>query len=108
MAALDPALLPDGPQLEVAAATADFAVCVHKVEAGAALHVIRYDHDDAADRVAPLPALELGLRLPGTFTRATAHSPGGDLSVTLEHAGDGRHRLRLTQVPLYGIVLLEP
>ena len=38
--------------------------------------------------------------------RATAFSPAGDLraSVTVEGTS---HRLRLTDVPLYGVVLLE-
>ena len=79
---------------------ADFALCIHRVEAGAALHLIRYDHDDQADRVPPLPRLELSVRLPFTPSRATAFSPGGELKATL---GD---RLVLEDVPLYGIVLL--
>jgi hypothetical protein len=102
--ALDVAALPGGPQVVVDAA-ADLAVCVHAVADGAALHVIRYDHDDAADAVPPLPELELELRLPAPHTRATAFSPGGDLGVTLEVDGS-RHRLRLTDVPVYGVVLL--
>jgi hypothetical protein len=103
---LDPGALPDGPQLIAGGTGADFAVCVHRVPAGAALHLIRYDHDEAADAVPPLTELVLDLRLPATFTRATAFSPGGGLGVSLS-AEDGRHRLRLEAVPLYGIVLLE-
>jgi hypothetical protein len=106
-AALDVAGLPDGPQVAVDAGRSDFAICVQAVEAGAALHLIRYDHDDAADAVPPLPELQLDLRLPFACSRATAFSPGGDLGVALEAAGTA-HRLRLTDVPLYGVVLLEP
>ena len=99
--------LPDGPQLAVDPAAADFAACVHDVADGAALHLIRYDHDDAADAVAPLPGLELELRLPRPYTRATAYTPAGDHAVALTTDGT-RHRLRLADVPLYSIVLLEP
>jgi hypothetical protein len=95
------------PQLVVDPAAADFALCVHRVEAGAALHLIRYDHDDAADAVPPLPRLELELRLPRTFSRAQAFSPGGGLRVSCQ-AADGVHRLVLEDVPLYGVALLSP
>jgi hypothetical protein len=87
------------PQVTVES-DADFALCIHRVQEGAALHVIRYDYDEEADRVPPLPRLELDVRLPFTPTSATAFSPGGALSATL---GD---RLVLEDVPLYGIVLL--
>jgi hypothetical protein len=106
-ATLDPGELPEGPQLVVDTAVADFAACVHRLDDAVALHLIRYDYDDAADAVPPLPELELELRLPGTFARATAVSPGGGLGATVS-ASAGVHRIALTGVPLYGIVLLEP
>jgi hypothetical protein len=93
---------PDDPQVTVDSA-ADFALCIHRVEAGAAIHLIRYDYDDAADRVPPLERLELAVRLPQTFSRAQAFSPGGELRVTM----DEPHRLVLEDVPLYGVVLLS-
>jgi hypothetical protein len=83
---------------------ADFALCIHRVPEGAAVHLIRYDYDEQADAVPPLERLELTVRLPETFTRAQAFSPAGDLRVTM---GDG-HRLVLEDVPLYGVVLLSP
>jgi hypothetical protein len=95
----------DDPQLAVVAGTTDFAVCVQRVDAGAAVHLIRYDHDPDADAVAPLELLELELRLPRTFTRAAAVSPDGGLAVTLRTAGP-IHRLRLTGLGVYGIVAL--
>jgi hypothetical protein len=98
--------LPGGPQLVVDASRADFAVCVQRVGAGAAIHLIRYDYDETADAVAPLAELELALRLPAAFSRATAVSPGGDLRASLTVDG-AVHRLRLEDVPLYGVVLLE-
>jgi hypothetical protein len=107
VAELDMGGLPGGPQLVVDPSVADFAACVHRLDGGAALHLIRYDHDDAADAVVPLRRLELELRLPETFTRATPFDPTGAMSVS-SSAGDGLHRLVLEDVPLYGIVLLEP
>jgi hypothetical protein len=92
---------PHDPQVTVDS-DADFALCIHRVPEGAALHLIRYDYDEAADRVPPLERLELEVRLPFAPARAEAFSPGGDLRVTL---GD---RLVLEDVPLYGIVLLSP
>jgi hypothetical protein len=102
---LDVAALPGGRQLAVDG-DADFAVCVQRVEAGAAVHLIRYDYDEAADAIAPLPELELDLRLAQPFSRATAFSPSGDLRASVTGEG-ASHRLRLTDVPLYGVVLLE-
>jgi hypothetical protein len=92
---------PHDPQVKVDS-DADFALCIHRVEQGAALHLIRYDYHEAADRVPPLARLELDVRLPWTAKAATAFSPGGELRATL---GD---RLVLEDVPLYGIVLLTP
>jgi hypothetical protein len=104
--ALDPAGLAGGPQLVAGPAGADFAVCVQRVAAGAAVHVIRYDYDDAADAVPALPQLDLELRLEQPFTRAAAFSPGGELGVSLAAEGT-THRLRLADVPVYGVVLLQ-
>jgi hypothetical protein len=71
------------------------------------VHVVRYDYDEAADAVPPLARLELTIRLPEAFARAEAVSPGGALRVEL--ALDGLiHRLVLTDVPLYGVVVLSP
>jgi hypothetical protein len=95
----------DDPQVEVAS-EADFAICIHRLDAGAALHVIRYDYDEAADAVPPLDRLELTVRLPETYANAEAHSPGGGLRVACE-AADGVHRLVLSDVPLYGVVSLR-
>ena len=103
---LEVGTLPGGPQLAVDGSAADFAACVHDVEAGAALHLIRYDYDAAADTVAPLDRLEVELRLPRTFTRASAFAPGTPPDVELS-AADGVHRIALSDVPLYSILLLE-
>ncbi|MBD0329574.1 MAG: hypothetical protein ICV64_05670 [Thermoleophilia bacterium] len=96
--AADPQLRLDG--------RADVAVNVQRTDRGAAVHVIRYDHDDEADAVPPLSELEVHLRLPERFTRATAFSPDGALRVGLGADGSS-HRLRLGDLGVYGVVLLE-
>jgi hypothetical protein len=84
---------------------ADFALCIHRIEGGAALHLIRYDHDEAADAVPPLDRLELAVRLPQPLSTVEALSPAGDLRASLTVSGN-THRLVLTDVPLYGVVVL--
>jgi hypothetical protein len=98
--------LPDGPQVRVHGGDADMALCVQRVEAGAAVHLIRYDYDAQTDAVTPLTELELELRLPELFSRATAFTPAGESGVSLVTDGE-THRLRLTNVPLHVVVLLE-
>jgi hypothetical protein len=98
--------LPVGPQLRVHGGDADVAFCVQRVDGGAAVHLIRYDYDAEDDAVGPLTELELELRLSDRFSRATAFSPAGTPSVSLDSDG-AVHRLRLTDVPLYSVVLLE-
>jgi hypothetical protein len=85
---------------------ADFALCIQRVGAGAAVHLIRYDYDREADAVPALPSLELELRLPQEFSRATAFSPSSTLGASLTSDGE-LHRLSLTDVPVYGVVLLD-
>jgi hypothetical protein len=85
----------------------DIAVNIHRAGDGAALHFIRYDYDEATDRVPRLDEATIEVRLPTAFAQATAFSPCGELKAEL--AVDGmRHRLTLRNVPPYGIVLLEP
>jgi hypothetical protein len=86
---------------------ADLALCIHRLDGAAAVHLVRYDYDEAADAVPVLERLELAIRLPEAFPRAEAFSPGGNLraSVTV----DGMiHRVVLEDVPLYGVVVLSP
>ena len=97
--------VPGGPQALVEP-DADVALTVQRVAEGAAVHLIRYDYDEREDSVPPLPRLALELRLPHAFPEATAFSPGGMLRVSVEADGD-QHRLELTDVPLYGAVLLS-
>jgi hypothetical protein len=98
---------PEDRQVVVDPRASDFAICVHRVAEGAAVHLVRYDYDEAADAAAPLARLELSVRLPQTFANAAAYSPGGDLRVAAT-AADGVHHLVLSDVPVYGVVLLTP
>jgi len=86
---------------------ADFALCIHRLDQGAAVHVIRYDYDERGDRVAPVERLELAIRLPERFAHAEALSPSGDLRAGLTVSGE-THRLVLEDVPLYAVVVLTP
>jgi hypothetical protein len=71
------------------------------------VHLIRYDYDEAADRVPPLERLELSIRLPERFAQAEALSPAGDLRAALMVSGE-THHLVLENVPLYAVVVLTP
>jgi hypothetical protein len=97
--------LPDGPQVQILQGRTDLALTLQRVEEGCALHFIRYDYDEVADRVPPLDGLVLEVRLPFEVGNVTAFSPDGDLVAAAEPSGGGL-RLTLRQVPLYGIVLL--
>jgi hypothetical protein len=104
-----PGQLPSGPQVKIIGdARPDLAVNLQRVEAGVAVHMIRYDHDDEADRVPPLPELLLDLRLPRPFSTVTAIGAAGDMSATLAAGADGWHRIHVQDMPLYAIVVLAP
>jgi hypothetical protein len=100
--------LAGGPQVRMAEAP-DLAVNVQRVDLGAAIHLIRYDYDEARDEVPVLPRLRLDLRLSRPFRMAKAFSPVGTVGATLSISRDTRemHRLDLEDVPLYCVVLLQ-
>jgi hypothetical protein len=97
--------LPHGPQVRVVEGATDAALTLQRIEGGCALHLIRYDYDDAADRVPPLDRLVLDVRLPFQPGDVAAVSPDGELTVTAEPAPGGV-RLTLRRVPIYAIVSL--
>jgi hypothetical protein len=97
--------LPYGSQVELVGGRTDAAIALQRVEGGCALHLIRYDYDEGADRVPPLDELVLDVRLPFEPHEARAFSPGGELAVEFSQA-DSRVRLTLRRVPVYGIVSL--
>ena len=101
--------LPAGPQVRITGETrADIALTLQRAGRGVALHAIRYDHDDEADRVPALPEITLDVRLAGTFRTATAVGAPGEPGVSVEAGDGGWHRIRVADVPLYTIVLLGP
>ena len=97
--------LPRGPQVRVAEGSTDAAVALHRLDGGCAIHLIRYDYDEDADRVPPLDKLVLEVRLPFEPGDVESFSPGGGLIADAESAPDGV-RITLRQVPVYGIVWL--
>jgi hypothetical protein len=101
--------LPFGPQVRIPGGTqADLALTLQRAGRGAALHVIRYDHDDEADCVPVLPEMRLDVRLPAPMRTAAAVGTCGDVGASVEPVAGGWHRVRVTNMPLYTIVMLEP
>jgi hypothetical protein len=98
-------VLQGGPQVRIAKGETDMALTIRRMRDGsAALHLIRYDYDDDADRVPLLDELALEVRLPFQARSARASSPvGSAMSASIE-AGT----VVLRQVPLYSVVLLAP
>jgi hypothetical protein len=99
-------LLAEGPQVRVVDGNTDLALTLQRVDEGAALHIIRYDYDEIADRVPSLDRLELAVRLPFEVRRVEAFSPDGQLVVARQPTVGGGCRLVLRDIPLYGIILL--
>jgi hypothetical protein len=85
---------------------ADLMLTVQRTNSGAAVHIIRYDFDAEQDQTPILPELTIELRLPEALGQLSLHSPAdvlqGEVNVV-----DGVHRIRLCDVPLYGIVELS-
>lgn len=103
-----PSMLVGGPQVSTHSA-ANLAVNIQRVPAGAALHLIRYDYDEANDRVPPLPELSLDVRLPGPYSVAEVFSPGEspELTVLLIDPVAGILHIELKNLPLYTVILLK-
>ena len=95
----------DEPQVRVMPG-GDVMINVQRVEGGAAVHLIRYDFDAQQDCTPPLPEVTVELRLPEQFGRMSLHSPGGQMTGALECEGFV-HRIRLHDVPMYSVALLE-
>ncbi len=98
-------LLPLAPQVSFDASL-DAMVNIVRLHNAAAIHLIRYDYDDALDTVPILLSLEMQIRLPRPFFSVTPVSPGGQLEASVKTSG-GDHLLRLRNVPLYSILWLR-
>jgi hypothetical protein len=104
-AGFDLAWLPFGLQVRLSA-PADIAINIQHVEAGAAIHIVRYAYDSQLDKVPVLDDLSLKLRLPGNFDRLEVFGPCDLPQAELDVSGDVYH-LALKNIPLYSIVLLK-
>jgi hypothetical protein len=96
-----------GPQVLIDDAP-DLAINLQRPQRGVAVHLIRYDYDDAADEVPILPELVVRIRLPWWYRNARLFTPTGEGAghVTSRPEG-GMHRLELEDVPLYSVILLQ-
>jgi hypothetical protein len=82
------------------------AVHLQAVPDGVAVHLIRYDYDRALDEVPDLAEFQLELELDDSFTSAMAYGAPKPPGVGLTTRGT-KHTLRLSEVPLYSVVLLS-
>jgi hypothetical protein len=96
--------LPEGPQV-VADPALDAAVCIHEVDAGVAVHLLRYAYDPALDRVPPLDSVRLSIRVPGGFTRCVALAPEGELPSVMSRDGE-TYTVAVEHVQLYTVIHL--
>jgi hypothetical protein len=98
--------LPVEPQLRLSP-RANLAINIQRVEAGKAIHIIRYDYDFEKDRVPDLGALILELSLPGSFSSVETFAPGESPKVELETISHDLYTLKLRNIPLYSIILIK-
>ena len=96
--------LPEGPQVVVDPAL-DAAVCIHEVDAGVAVHLLRYAYDPALDRVPPLDSVRLSIRASGGFTRCVALAPDGELPSVMSRDGE-TYTVAVEHVQLYTVIHL--
>ena len=88
----------------------DLAVNIHKVgDKEAALHVIRYDYDEARDEVPILDRMTIDVRIARPFRMVKVLSPAGEVRSKLTFSRERRemHRVELQDVPLYSVVLFQ-
>jgi hypothetical protein len=102
----DVSWLPVEPQLRLSA-PADLAINIQRVQAGMAVHIIRYDYDFDQDQVPVLEELDLELNLRGKFVGVEVFAPSQSPKAELETLLEGLYHLKLTNLPLYSIVLLK-
>ena len=104
-AAFDLNWLPFGQQVQLSV-PADIAIHLQRVEAGVAVHILRYDYDSQQDQVPLLDELNIDLRLTRSFRTLEVFSPSESPQATLDISGN-LPRLALGNVPLYSIILLK-
>lgn len=97
--------LANGPQV-VAVNAPDMAINLQRVDAGCAVHLVRYDYDETRDEVPVLPELNLEIRIQGDFRMAKAYSPIGEVGLVQSRKNEVYH-LKLRNVPVYCVILLQ-
>jgi hypothetical protein len=97
--------LPGGPQVALLSG-GDLAIHVQRVAGGAAVHIIRYDYDEAQDRVALIPGISFDLRLAETFYSLDVFSPNGSPQASMQVSGN-IHHIDVRDVGLYTVLLLK-
>jgi hypothetical protein len=99
------ALLPLGRQVEVGAPV---GVNIHRLPYGtAAVHLVNFDYDEAADRVETLDDVSLTVRLGSRLTRATLYGSDGDITDLEVKSDEASSSVRLDRLGLYGIVVFH-
>ena len=86
------------------------AIHIHKIgDKQAAIHMIRYDYDEDRDEVPVIPKMTLDVRLSRPFRMAKTFSPVSEVGVHMTVRRDIRemHRIELTNVPLYSVIMLH-
>jgi len=98
-------LTPLGPQVTV---SAPLGVNVHRLEDGAAVHLVNYDHDQERDGVRRTGEVTMSVRLPGgAGLRTATYRPADGDAVPLEvDTGDDVHTVTLPDVGVYAVVEL--
>ena len=86
--------------------TPDLAINLQRVYQGVAIHIIRYDYDEAQDAVPILPELNIQVRFSQSFIKARTFSPLGEVLVNLSTINT-THKIELQNVPIYTAIFLE-
>ena len=88
----------------------DLALAIHRVsDKEAAIHLIRYDYDEARDEVPLIQKIQLDVRLARPFRTVDVLSPSGEAKgrVTFSREVREMHRIELESVGLYTVVRLR-
>lgn len=101
----DVSWLPGEPQIRLSGPT-NLAIHLQRLEAGVAIHIIRYDYDSEKDLVPNLDELDVELSLPGNYANAEVFAPNEVPTAEVETISDGLYTLTLKNIPLYSIVWL--
>jgi hypothetical protein len=99
-------LVPLGRQLVT---SVDVAANIHRLaDDAASVHLVNYDYRDDTDRVEVKKDVQLRVRVPIEPTRATLVRPGAEAVEVGCVAEDDHYLIRLPEVGLYSIVVLQP